>query len=126
MKKKELRRMSRSDLLEILVEQGERIEELEKELDEANRKVESREIKIRESGSIAEAAMKLNGVFEAAEAAAKQYVENVKSQSPELPGEDERKTEEKEKERKKADTVPADRWNAEEAVNQIMKKISAK
>ena len=37
----------------------------------------SREIKISQAGSIAEASMQLNGVFEAAQEAAKQYLENI-------------------------------------------------
>jgi chromosome segregation ATPase len=36
-----------------------------------------RRIRLREAGSIAEAALKLNGVFEAAQAAANQYLENI-------------------------------------------------
>jgi len=75
---KELRRMSRSELLELLVFQMEENEKLKKQLDKANRKLQSRSIMIEESGSIAEAALKLNGVFEAAEAAAQQYLENIR------------------------------------------------
>ena len=36
-----------------------------------------RKIKLREAGSIAEAALRLNGIFEAAQAAADQYLENI-------------------------------------------------
>ncbi len=36
-----------------------------------------RRIRLREAGSIAEAALKLNGVFEAAQEAANQYLENI-------------------------------------------------
>ena len=38
----------------------------------------SREIELAEAGSIAEAALKLNGIFEAAQRAAEQYLMNVK------------------------------------------------
>lgn len=124
MKKKDLKKMSRSDLLEILVEQGERIEELEKKLAEANREIECREIKLQESGSIAEAALRLNNVFEAAEMAAKQYVENVKIRALKQQDDSERINEEKE--RKNTNTVFAGRRNVKEILNQIMKKLSAK
>ena len=74
---RELRRLSRADLLELLVAQSRENERLRARLNEANRKLKSREIKIQKAGSIAEAALKLNGVFEAAEQAAQQYIENV-------------------------------------------------
>lgn len=54
----------------------------------------SREIELEEAGSIAEAALRLNGVFEAAQRAAEQYLVNVRSLSeraseiPEIPAEE--------------------------------------
>lgn len=75
---KELRRMSRGELLELLVFQMEENEKLRKQLKETQEELRNRQIMIAEAGSIAEAALKLNGVFEAAEEAAKQYVENIK------------------------------------------------
>ena len=53
---KDLRKLQKIELLEILVDQRKRIDELEKELAEAREKLEDREIKIRNSGSLAEAA----------------------------------------------------------------------
>lgn len=41
----------------------------------------SREIAIAEAGSIAEAALNLNGVFSAAQAACSQYIDNMKQRS---------------------------------------------
>lgn len=78
MTQKELRKLSRQQLLELMLEQSRRIDELETQLAEANRKLESREIAISKCGSVAEAAMALNGVFEAAQAAAEQYVAEVR------------------------------------------------
>ena len=75
---KDLRRMSRSELLELLLFQMEENERLKKQLNKAKRKLESRDIMIEEAGSIAEAALRLNGVFEAAQEAAQQYLENIK------------------------------------------------
>lgn len=74
---KELKRMSRAELLELLLFQMEENEKLRKQLRKANKKLKERSIMIEESGSIAEAALKLNGVFEAAEEAAQQYLENI-------------------------------------------------
>lgn len=75
---KELKRLRRGELLELLVEQGRQVEQLKRELEEARQALASREIAIREAGTLAEAALKLNGVFEAADAAVKQYMENLK------------------------------------------------
>jgi hypothetical protein len=74
---KRLRRLSRTELLEILVEQGRQIEELQKQLADAKEQLEAREIKIANAGSMAEAALKLNHVFEDIEAAGKQYLYNL-------------------------------------------------
>ncbi len=79
-----LRRLSRKALLEILVAQGKRLERLEGEakdlrqkLAEAERALQSREIILDEAGSIAVAALRLNGIFEMAQAASQQYIENI-------------------------------------------------
>lgn len=74
---KELKKLKRSELLEILLARTAEVERLQKELDEANKKLEDRAILLDNVGSIAEASLKLNGVFEAAEAAAEQYLKNI-------------------------------------------------
>lgn len=78
---KELRKLRRAELLEILIEQSKENERLKKELADVKRQLESKKIKIRESGSIAEAALKLGGVFEAAQRAVDIYKANVISGS---------------------------------------------
>lgn len=77
MTEKEVQKLKRAELLEILIEQSEEIEQLKEELSDAKGKLENRKICVEEAGSIAEAAMQLNGVFEAAQAAAQQYLENI-------------------------------------------------
>lgn len=72
-----LRKLSRQELLEMLIESEEHVRQLEEELAEAKEQLENRRIQIENSGSIAEAALKLNGIFEAAQAAANQYLENL-------------------------------------------------
>ena len=72
-----LKKLSRQDLLEMLIESEKHVEQLEKELEEAKEKLSDRRIMIENSGSIAEAALKLSGIFEAAQAAADQYLENI-------------------------------------------------
>lgn len=78
MKDKKMRKLSRAELLELLISQTEENERLRKELDEANRQLRRRDIAVQKSGTLAEAAVRINGVFEAADAAAKLYLENIK------------------------------------------------
>ena len=54
---------------------------LKKELEGARAALKNRQIAIDEAGSIAMAALQLNGVFEAAQAASQQYIENIRSLS---------------------------------------------
>ena len=75
---KELRRLNRKQLLELLLVQTERVEALEKELADTKALLQDRKINEDEAGSIAEASLRINGVFEAAEKAAAQYLENVR------------------------------------------------
>lgn len=75
---KEVRRLKRAELLEILVEQKKEIARLEEQLKEAEEKLQSRDIMIKQAGSIAEASLRLNHIFEDAQNAANQYLENVR------------------------------------------------
>lgn len=76
-KAKDLKSLSRGDLLELLLAQTERVEELEQELAIAKEKVESKDIFIEKAGTLAEAALSINRVWQAADQAAAQYLENV-------------------------------------------------
>lgn len=78
MTEKELHKLKRAELLEMMLAQSREIESLRARIEQLEAELADREIRIRESGSIAEAALKLNGVFEAAQAAADQYLENVR------------------------------------------------
>lgn len=75
---KELKKLSRSDLLEMLIEQSKEVERLKAELEQANAELENRRITIENAGSIAEASLKLSGIFEDAQQAADLYLKNVK------------------------------------------------
>ena len=81
MTEKELRRLSRMDLLEMLLEQSKEVEQLRAELETVKKQLEDRRIMEQEAGSIAEAALRLNKVFEAAQQAADQYLENIRTQA---------------------------------------------
>lgn len=75
---KELRRLSRKNLLEILIAQMEENEALREKLKQAEAELSERRIVFERAGSLAEAALQLNGVFKAADNAVKQYVENIR------------------------------------------------
>lgn len=75
---KELRRLNRRELLEMLITETEENTRLRSELEQTREKLADRRILLAESGSMAEAALRLNGVMEAADKAALQYLENVR------------------------------------------------
>lgn len=76
---KELRRLKRVDLLELLIAQGRENDQLREEVEQLRARLEQREAIVKEAGSIAEAALKINRVFEAAQTAADQYIENIQA-----------------------------------------------
>lgn len=79
MTERELRKLSRFDLLQLLLKEIKENEKLRKEREVLQEALNNKEIRIQEAGSIAEAALQLNGIFEAAEQAAAQYLENVRN-----------------------------------------------
>ena len=79
MTEKDLKKLSRKQLLELLLQQTERAELLEAELEETKQRLQNRIIKEKEAGSIADAALQLSGIFEAAQAAADLYLSSIKA-----------------------------------------------
>lgn len=75
---KELKKLGRAELLEMLLQQVEENEQLRAELDRANAQLEKRAIVMEHSGSMAEAAMRLSGVFDQAQQAADDYLESIR------------------------------------------------
>lgn len=77
---KELKKLTRSELIELLIDVEKENINLREENQQLNEALEKRELYISSSGTMAEASMKLAGVFEAADAAAAQYLENTKAE----------------------------------------------
>lgn len=75
---RELRKLSRPELLELLVAQGRELAAVQKQLGEAEKRLEDREILVDEAGSIAEASLQLNDVIGTAQRAADQYTANMR------------------------------------------------
>ncbi len=78
---KDLRHMGRRELIEIIYEMKKNEEELRSELTKAAALLKKRDIVKNEAGSIADAAVQLSGLFEAAQLAADDYVNSVKAAS---------------------------------------------
>lgn len=75
---RELKKLNRAELLEILVMQGKTVEELKERLAQAEHQLEEMDLKIQNAGSIAEASLQLSGVFEAAQRSADMYLDNIR------------------------------------------------
>ena len=78
MTERELRRLSRTDLLELLVAQRRENEQLRCFLDQAQAQLADRTIQIDKAGSIAEASMQLSGIFNAAQDSCQYYLDNIR------------------------------------------------
>lgn len=78
---RDLRKLGRNDLLELLLEQTKEIDRLRIELDTTKKQLADRKIMLDNAGSIAEASLMLNGVFAAAQDACAQYMENIQGLS---------------------------------------------
>ena len=90
MLQKDFRKLSRTDLLEILLAQAEEIERLQMQCAKLQEELDQRRIVAGEAGSIADASLKLNAVFEAAQAAADEYLKNIRVQGERLASEEAR------------------------------------
>lgn len=77
MKQPDLRGLSRGDLLEILVQQAEELERLRKENEAYRQQLQEKKLALDEAGSIAEAALKVSGIFDAAQQASARYLESI-------------------------------------------------
>lgn len=127
---KELKHLSRSELLEMLLAQVEENQKLKIRLDGLQAQLDNRQIMIDKAGSIAEAALQLSGVFQAAETAAAQYLENIRR----LSGEGDAVCRRMEAEaREKAEVIRAEadaysrriRSQADQYQSQVVKKVQA-
>lgn len=79
MTNKELRKLKRTELIELLLLQSRELDKQRARRWELEKQLENRRLKLTEAGSIAEAAMEIHHVFSAAQSAADQYLENVRS-----------------------------------------------
>ena len=86
MTEKELKKLNRYQLLELLVMQTERADKLEKRVEELEARLEERDLSYLKLGSVADVAARLAGVFEASQQAADLYLDAAKKQADEILG----------------------------------------
>lgn len=84
MTEKDLRKLNRYQLLEMLIMQTERADKLQSKLEEAEKQLIDRGLKMTSLGSIAEASLQLGGVFQAAQTAADLYIDEAKKRAEEI------------------------------------------
>lgn len=76
---KELKKLSKADLLSLLLTQSKEMDRLKEELAETRKQLEDRSILLEKSGSLADASLAIFHVLEDAQKAADLYLENVLS-----------------------------------------------
>lgn len=76
---KELKKLSKADLLSLLLTQSKEMDRLKEELADARKQLEDRSILLEKSGSLADASLAIFHVLEDAQKAADLYLENVRS-----------------------------------------------
>ena len=76
---RELKKLSRAELIDIIYALKEREEDLSAQVAALEERLAQREIQISRAGSIAEAALAINRVFEQAQAAAEDYLISVRA-----------------------------------------------
>ncbi|MBR3382769.1 MAG: hypothetical protein IKG85_07030 [Clostridia bacterium] len=78
---KPLKRMRRDELIEVIYRLMQSEEKLRTENEELKRRLREQEMNIENSGSIAEAALKLSGIFDSAQRAGEIFVKQYRAQA---------------------------------------------
>ena len=78
---RQLRKASRLDLLRMLLEEKKNSEALRDQIQNMQMQLDDRQIHMDQAGSLADAALKLSGIFDAAESACQYYTENIRKLS---------------------------------------------
>ena len=80
-KNKDLKKLKRSDLLELMFQLQKEVEHLKEENENLRKKNDDRNIMINEVGNIADAAMKITNIFEEAQKSAEIYLESIRKKN---------------------------------------------
>jgi hypothetical protein len=78
MTEQQVRKLKRVELFQIIRNQEEEILQQREKIQKLEQQLTERTIRLEQTGSIAEAALQINGVMEAAQKAADQYLESIR------------------------------------------------
>ena len=78
MTEKDMKKLNRYQLLELLILQSKQVENLQRQVTELQEQLSSRELQMAQVGSIAEASMQLGDIFTAAQKTADLYLDAVR------------------------------------------------
>ena len=78
----DMKKLNRAELLAMLISITQRCDKLEAELQDAYERLDGRDIEVSRAGTLAEAALKINKIFEAADQAGAQYLANLQRMYP--------------------------------------------
>ena len=81
---KRLQKLKKADLLQLMLEQSREIDRLREELEKTKAELADKQIRIANSGSIAEASLAVTKIFEEAQRAADLYLENARQMAQEV------------------------------------------
>lgn len=77
MTEKEMKRLNRAELLELLLEQTKETERLQKKLEKTESMLADRYLRVQKAGDLAHAVLEINGVVNVVQIAAQQYLDNI-------------------------------------------------
>ena len=81
---KELKKLNRYQLLELIILQTQQIDDLKAQLLQTQEQLQAQQIRVSQAGSIAEAALQLNDIFETAQSTADLYLQRVKQRDDQI------------------------------------------
>ena len=84
MTEKELKKLNRYQLLELIILQTQQIDSLKDQLRQTQEQLDAQQIRVSQAGSIAEAALQLNDIFETAQSTADLYLQRVKQRDDQI------------------------------------------
>ncbi len=73
--------LSKNEMMMVMHDQEQEIERLKAKVSELQATIDSYEIKVEESGTLAEASAQINNLFEAAQATVETYIDNIKKRA---------------------------------------------
>ncbi len=121
---KEFKKLKRSDLISIIYEYQKREDEFTEQIESLKSELENKNLKIEKAGSIADAVVGLNNIFETAQKTADEYLEQVRlaNEDTEKKAAEIIKNAEAEAEKKAAEIIEKAKKEAEQITSKAQSK----